>query len=103
MLTLFGNIIHYAHVTALDSGWMTYFYFLSILSILINCLVFDLYDRMGARALMERQNMAYGQEISLNRHGTAEKYAGTVSVSHEGGILRVSVMLVPKEILHGET
>lgn len=39
--------------------------------------------------------------LSVER--TAEKYAGTVSVSHEGGIFRVSVMLVPKEILHGET
>lgn len=58
-------IIHYAHVTALDSGRMTYFYFLSILSILINYLVFDLYDKMGAQALMERKNRAYEQEISL--------------------------------------
>lgn len=58
-------ITYHAYAVAMHSGKMTFYYFLSLLIILVNYLVFDLYDKMSAQALMERQNMAYGQEISL--------------------------------------
>lgn len=58
-------ITYYAYATALHSGRMVFFYFLSLLIVLINYLIFDLYDKMGAQILMERQNRAYGQEIHL--------------------------------------
>lgn len=58
-------ITYYAYALALHSGRMAFYYFLSLLIILVNYLVFDLYDKMGAQALMERKNRAYEQEISL--------------------------------------
>lgn len=66
-------IIYYAHMTALHSGRMALFYFLSILIILINYLIFDLYDKMSAQALLERQNQAYEQEILLCVRQAAER------------------------------
>ena len=66
-------IIYYVHVTALYSGRMTFFYFLSILIVLINYLIFDLYDKMSAQTLLERQNQAYEQEILLCVRQAAER------------------------------
>lgn len=63
----FSSILltHYAHKTALHSGEMPFFYFLAIFIIMNNYLIFDLYDKMSAQALMEKQNQVYEQEIIL--------------------------------------
>ena len=66
-------IIYYVHVTALYSGRMAFFYFLFILIVLINYLIFDLYDKMSAQTLLERQNHAYEQEILLCVRQAAER------------------------------
>lgn len=66
-------IIHYAHVTSLHSGETAFFYFLSIFIILINYLIFDVYDKVSAQALMERQNQAYEQDIRLCVRQAAER------------------------------
>ncbi len=66
-------ITHYAHVAALHSGETAFFYFLSIFIILNNYLIFDVYDKMSAQSLMERQNHAYEQEIRLCVRQAAER------------------------------
>lgn len=58
-------ITYYAYLTALHSGEMAFFYFLSIFIILNNYLIFDVYDKISTQALIERQNKAYEQEITL--------------------------------------
>lgn len=92
------GIIHYAHVTAIQSDRMVLFSFLSILSILINYLIFDLYDKMSAQALMERQKLAYEQEIHLCVRQAAEReeaYRQTRVLRHDlkGRLVALSVML----------
>ena len=91
-------IIYYAHATALYSGRMAFFYFLSILSILINYLIFDLYDKMSAQALLERQNRAYEQEIRLCVRQAAEReeaYRQTRTLRHDlkGRLVALSALL----------
>lgn len=56
-------ITYYAHAIALHSGGVSFFYFLSIFIILVNYLIFDVYDKMSAQAILERQNQAYEEEI----------------------------------------
>ena len=58
-------ITYFAYAIALHSGMMAFFYFLSILIVLINYVIFDVYDKMSAQTLIERQNQAYEQEIRL--------------------------------------
>lgn len=58
-------ITYYAYVLTLHSGRMAFFYFMSILIVLINFLIFDLYNKIGAQTLLERQTQAYEQEIHL--------------------------------------
>lgn len=67
------GITYYAHTIALPSGQMTFFYFLTVLIILINYLIFDLYDKMSVQTLLERQNQAYEQEILLCVRHAAER------------------------------
>lgn len=66
-------ITYYAYALTLHSGKMVFFYFLSILIILINYLIFDVYDKVSAQALMERQNQAYEQDIRLCVRQAAER------------------------------
>lgn len=92
------GIVHYAHVTAIQSGRMAFFYVLSVLSILINYLVFDLYDKMSAQALMERQNQAYEQEIRLcvrQAEEREEAYRQTRVLRHDlkGRLVGLSALL----------
>lgn len=58
-------ITYYAYAITLYSGKITFFYFLSVLIVLINYIIFDVYDKISAQTLIERQNQAYEQEISL--------------------------------------
>ena len=67
------GITYYAHAIALPSGQMSFFYFLTILIILINYLIFDLYDKMSGQTLLERQNRDYEQEIRLCVRQAAER------------------------------
>lgn len=92
------GIIRYAHITAIQSNRMTLFYFLSILSILINYLIFDLYDKLSAQALMERQKLAYEQEIQLCIKQAAEReeaYQQTRVLRHDlkGRLVALSALL----------
>lgn len=66
-------ITYYAYAIALNSGQMAFFFFLTILILLINYLIFDLYDKMSSQALLERQNQAYEQEIHLCVRQAAER------------------------------
>ncbi|MDE5937698.1 MAG: GHKL domain-containing protein [Lachnospiraceae bacterium] len=66
-------ITYYAYALTLHSGKMVFFYFLSILIILVNYLIFDVYDKVSAQALMERQNQAYEQDIRLCVRQAAER------------------------------
>lgn len=92
------GIIRYAHITAIQSNRMALFYFLSILSILINYLIFDLYDKLSAQALMERQRLAYEQEIQLCIKQAAEReeaYQQTRVLRHDlkGRLVALSALL----------
>lgn len=67
------GITYYAHAIALPNGQMVFFYLLTVLIILINYLIFDLYDKISAQTLLERQNQAYEQEILLCVRQAAER------------------------------
>ncbi|MCM1416753.1 MAG: GHKL domain-containing protein [bacterium] len=91
-------VIHYAHETAMHSGWMAFFYILSVFIILNNYLIFDLYDKMSAQMLMERQNRAYEQEIELCVRQAAEReeaYQQTRTLRHDlkGRLVALGAML----------
>lgn len=58
-------ITHYAHVTALYNKDASFFFLLTIFILLNNYFVFDVYDRISAQVLLERQNQAYEQDIHL--------------------------------------
>ena len=66
-------ITYYAYAITLHSGKITFFYFLSVLIVLINYIIFDVYDKISAQTLIERQNQAYEQEISLCVKQAAER------------------------------
>lgn len=66
-------ITYYAYALTLHSGKMIFFYFLSILIILINYLIFDVYDKVSAQTLIEKQNHAYEQDIRLCVRQAAER------------------------------
>lgn len=91
-------ITHYAHVAALHSGEMAFFYFLSIFIILVNYLIFDVYDKMSTQTLMERQNRAYEQEIRLCVRQAADReeaYRQTRILRHDlkGRLVALRVLL----------
>lgn len=99
LVALFSMFItYYAYVTALHSGRMAFFYFLSLLIILINYLIFNLYDKMKTQALLERQNRAYEQEIHLCIRQAAEReeaYQQTRILRHDlkGRLVALSALL----------
>lgn len=66
-------IIYHAYLSSLQSGIYTFFFLVSALVILINFIIFDLYEKMGAHALVERQKQACEQEISLCVKQAAER------------------------------
>ncbi|MBD5507907.1 MAG: GHKL domain-containing protein [Lachnospiraceae bacterium] len=92
------GITYYAHVIALPNGQMAFFYFLTVLIILINYLIFDLYDKMSAQTLLERQNHAYEQEILLCVRQAAkreEAYRQTRTLRHDlkGRLVALTALL----------
>lgn len=91
-------ITYYAYAIALHSGQMAFFFFLTILIILINYLIFDFYDKMSAQTLLERQNHAYEQEIHLCVRQAAEReeaYRQTRILRHDlkGRLVALSALL----------
>ena len=91
-------ITYYAYAITLHSGQMAFFSFLTILIILINYLIFDLYDKMSAQTLLERQNQAYEQEILLCVRQAAEReeaYRQTRILRHDlkGRLVALSALL----------
>ncbi len=66
-------IIYNAYVTTQNNKSQTTFSIVSILTVLINYVIFDVYDKMGTQALIEKQNRAYEQEISLCIRQSAER------------------------------
>lgn len=73
-IPVFSMIItYYTYAITLPNGMAAFFYFLSVLIILINYIIFDVYDKISAQALIERQNQAYEQEISLCVKQAAER------------------------------
>lgn len=66
-------IIYNAYVTTQNNKSQTTFSILSILIVLINYVIFDVYDKMGTQALIEKQNRAYEQEINLCIRQSAER------------------------------
>jgi len=96
-------IIHYAHMSALHSGQMAFFYFLDIFIILINYLIFDVYDKISALAFIERQNQAYEQDIRLCVRQAAQReeaYRQTRILRHDlkGRLVALSAMLEAGQI-----
>lgn len=51
------------------------FALISILMILVNYVIFDVYEKIGSQALMEKQNHAYEQEIGLCMRQAEEREA----------------------------
>ena len=73
-------------------------YFLTVLIILINYLIFDLYDKMSVQTLLERQNRAYEQEIRLCVRQAAEReeaYRQTRTLRHDlkGRLVALTALL----------
>lgn len=58
-------IIYNAYITTQNNKSHTTFSIVSGLTLLINYVSFDVYEKIGAQALIEKQNQAYEQEISL--------------------------------------
>lgn len=58
-------IIYHAYLSSLHSGIYTFFFLVSVLIILINFVIFDIYEKMVTQAFLERQKQASEQEISL--------------------------------------
>lgn len=66
-------VIYSTYVLTLRSGMPTAFSAVSFLMILINYVIFDVYEKMGAQTLMERQNRDYEQEIRLCTRQAADR------------------------------
>ncbi len=91
-------ITYYAYAITLHSGKTAFFYFLSILIVLINYLIFDVYDKMSSQALIEKQNQAYEQEIHLCVRQAADReeaYRQTRILRHDlkGRLIALSALL----------
>ncbi len=74
------------------------FVLVSVFSILINYVIFDIYEKMGAQALMTRQNQAYKQEIELCINQAAEReeaYQQTRTLRHDlkGRLIALDALL----------
>lgn len=66
-------VIYSAYLLTLRSGMHAAFPAVSFLMILINYVIFDVYEKMGAQALVESRNRAYEQEIGLCVRQAAER------------------------------
>lgn len=66
-------IIYNAYVTTQNNKSQTTFSIVSILTVLINYVIFDVYDKVGTQALIEKQNRAYELEINLCIKQSAER------------------------------
>lgn len=91
-------IIYHAYLSSLQSGIYTFFFLVSVLIILINFVIFDLYEEMGDHALIERQKQAYEQEISLcvrQAKEREESYRQTRILRHDlkGHLIALSALL----------
>lgn len=66
-------IIYSAYVFTLRSGAHAAFFVIAVMMILIDCIIFDVYEKMGRQALVERQNRIYKQEIRVCENQAAER------------------------------
>lgn len=90
-------ITYFAYVIALRNG-MSFFYFLSLLIILIIYLIFNLYDKMMDQVFLKKQNQAYEQEIHLCIKQAVEReeaYQQTRILRHDlkGRLVALSALL----------
>ncbi len=98
-LPLFSMIItYYAYAAVPDNGRTDFLYFLSFFILLINYLIYSLYDTMKTQALLERQNRVYEQEIRLCVRQAAEReeaYQQTRILCHDlkGHLVALSALL----------
>lgn len=66
-------IIYIAYMFTLRSGTHAAFSVVAVLMILIDCVIFDVYEKLGLQTLVEQQNRAYEQEIRLCENQAAER------------------------------
>lgn len=68
-------VIYETYRLTLRNGSQGIFALMALLMVLINCVIFDVYDRMGAQVLTEQQNRAYETELSQCTKQAAEREA----------------------------
>lgn len=78
-------IIHNTYHLAAETN-STFFSFTIILMVLINYVTFDVYDKLGQHADMEKRNLAYEQQIALCNKQALERetaYQETRRIRHD--------------------
>lgn len=98
-------IIYGAYVLTLQSGMYVVFSVVAILMLIINYVISDVYEKMGAQALMEQQNRAYKQEIRLcvqQAEKREEAYRQTSVLRHNLKNRLVAISALLKEGKIGE-
>lgn len=96
-------IIYNAYLISLQSDMYAFFSLVSFLMILINCIIFDVYEKMGEQSLVERQNQAYEQEIALcvrQAEEREEAYQQTRTLRHDlkGRLIALDALLEADKI-----
>lgn len=79
-------IIYSTRLLILHKWTNILFALVSILMILVNYIIFDVYEKISSHALIERQNHAYEQELSLCVRQAAEReeaYRQTSTLRHD--------------------
>lgn len=93
-------IIYGAYMLTLQGGMYAAFSAVSVLMLLINYVIFDVYEKMSTQALMEKQNTAYEQEIRLCVRQAAEReeaYRQTRVLRHDINDRLVAVSALVRE------
>lgn len=79
-------IIYDTYIRTLQDGSRIAFIIVSILMILVNLVIFDVYEKIGMQAFIERQNQTYKQEIQLCTRQATERetaYRQTRMLRHD--------------------
>lgn len=96
-----------AYVLTLGKWKNLLFAFVSILMIIVNYVIFDIYEKMSVHALVERQNRTYEKEIALcirQAEEREEAYRQTRILRHDlkGHLIALGALLKEKRIQEAE-
>ncbi len=91
-------IIYSTFLLTLHKWTNLLFALISVLTILINYVIFDVYEKIGIQVLIEKQNRVYEQEINLCIRQAAEReeaYQQTRTLRHDlkGRLVSLSALL----------